>query len=243
MLKNYFMRLFLAAHRRNTRNILRLLEPNPGASLLDLGCDDGVLTAQFAKRVGTDDVQGCDFVSAALKRASRRGVQTSLADLNARLPYPTGRFDVVTTNQVIEHLFDTDRFVAEIYRILKPGGYAVISTENLSSWHNIFSLMLGRPAFSQHVSAKRHVGNPLSLLKGKTLPRGFAHVKIFTLSGLKVLLELYGFAVERSLGAGYYPLPGFLANLAAGASPGHSPFIAVKVRKPVSGRTARKAAR
>lgn len=48
----------------------------------------------------------------------------------------------MTSNQVIEHLYDTDNFVAEVHRILRSGGTAVVSTEKAASWHT-GSLLLG----------------------------------------------------------------------------------------------------
>ena len=71
----------------------------------------------------------------------------------------------MVSNQVIEHLADTDVFVAEIARVLEPGGYAVISTENLASWHNVFALVFGWQPFSlTNVSATcMGLGNPLAV--------------------------------------------------------------------------------
>ena len=230
-MKAYLRWLWLHARARNTQNILSLLEPDPQARLLDLGCDDGVLTMRFAKRIGTKDVHGADFLPDALRKAKRNGVKAKKADLNGKLPFPSHSFDVVTSNQVIEHLLETDTFVEEIYRVLKPGGYAVVSTENLAAWHNVFALSLGLPAFSQHVSSRKDVGNPISLVSEQDLKPGWSHVKIFTLSGLSALFGLHRFSVTAKRGAGYYPWPPLLANLFSRLSPGHSAFIAAKVRK------------
>lgn len=69
-------------------------------------------------------------------------------------------------NPVIEHLFDTDNFVSESFRILKPGGYTIVSTVNLASWHNIFALILGYQPFDfANISIKGTIGNPFSLWK------------------------------------------------------------------------------
>lgn len=230
-MKKYLRWLWLHAREHNIKQILALLEPNPDATLLDLGCDDGELTLRYAKRLGTKRIYGADFIPAALAQAKRRGVKTIKADLNRKLPFPSRSFDVVTTNQVIEHLLETDSFVSEIYRVLKPGGYAIISTENLASWHNVFALVLGLPAFSQHISSKHDVGNPMSLVSDYDLVPGWSHVKIFTLTGLVALLKLYKFEVVGRRGSGFYPWPPPLANLFSWLSPRHSAFIAVKGRK------------
>lgn len=230
-MKTYLRWLWRHARGQNTNDILSLLEPNPRARLLDLGCDDGTLTLRYAERIGTDRIYGADFIPAALVKARKRSVKAKRADLNRKLPFPSNSFDVVTSNQVIEHLLETDIFVEEIYRVLKPGGYAVISTENLASWHNIFALVLGLPAFSQHNSCRKDVGNPISLVSGSDLKPGWSHVKIFTLTGLTALFRLHRFTVTDRRGAGYYPWPPPLSILLSRLSPRHSAFIAVKGRK------------
>lgn len=237
-MKRYLGRLWRHARSRNIDDILDMLEPDPDARLLDLGCDVGALTMRYAKRIGTSHVTGADFLPGALAKARKRGVDTKKVDLNGKLPFRSNSFDVVTTNQVIEHLLETDIFVEEIHRVLKPGGYAIISTENLASWHNIFALTLGLPAFSQHISSRKDVGNPMSLVSEQDLKPGWSHVKIFTLTGLSALCELHHLAIVDQRGAGFYPWPPLLANLWARLSPRHSAFIAVKGRK-AGGRKAR----
>jgi len=68
-------------------------------------------------------------------------------------------FDVVFANQVIGHLYETDLFLKEIYRMLKNGGYTIISTPNLAGFHNIFSLIFGKQPFPAHASNEVILGN------------------------------------------------------------------------------------
>lgn len=93
------------------------------------------------------------------------------ADLDAPLPFEDGAFDLVVSNQVLEHLVDTDLFVSEIRRLLRPGGVAVVSTENLASWHNVAALVLGWQPFSLgNVTARRPgLGNPWRSIETETL--------------------------------------------------------------------------
>lgn len=49
---------------------------------------------------------------------------------------------------MIEHVSNVDLFVSEVFRVLKKGGHAVISTENGSSWHNVFAAAMGWQIFS-----------------------------------------------------------------------------------------------
>lgn len=148
-----------------------------------------------------------------------------------KLPFKSNTFDVVSANQIIEHLINIDLFIEEIYRVLKPKGYLLISTENLSSWHNLFALLLGWQAFSQHLSSKRNIGNPLRMGPLENFEHESTHVKIFTLRGLKELLKLYGFKIELIYGAGYYPFPPPLSNYLVKLDPNHAAFIGIKARK------------
>ncbi|MEW6570932.1 MAG: class I SAM-dependent methyltransferase, partial [Nitrospirota bacterium] len=134
----------------------------------------------------------------------------------------------IVSNQVIEHLINTDTFCEMIFRILKKGGYSIIATENISYYANIFALLLGYQAFSQNISDRFHVGNPLSSFSGKEFTDKFStHKRIFSIRGLPAFLEKYGFKIEAVLGAGFAPLPSFFSRI----NKIHSRFIIVKARK------------
>ena len=231
-LLDYFTSLWHQAASENNLNLARLMERNPKARVLDLGCDDGRLVSQRIKRfVGSANIWGVDVDPKALRQARKLGLKTYCQDLNnRRLPFEDNFFDLVEANQVIEHLWDTDTVLSEIYRVLSPGGYLLISTENLSSWHNIFSLLLGFQAPSQDISSKFRIGNPFSLCQGR--PRLWtAHQRIFTLRGLAQLIKQYKFKLEKTAVSGYYPFPSLPATILARLDSYHAAFICLKARK------------
>jgi SAM-dependent methyltransferase len=219
------------AYQKNNENILDMFDDNIKARFLDLGCDDGVWTMKMARKIGTKDVHGVELIQEAASKAEKKGIRVTIGDLNNKFPYKDCTFDIVHSNQVIEHLKDTDSFLDEIYRILKPQGYAVISTENLSSWHNIVALVLGYMPFSlTNISLKKAaVGNPFAPHSGKpaTKESSWQHQRIFTLYGLKQLGELSGFTTEKVLVSGYYPLGNFFSNI----DPRHAHFFVMKFKK------------
>lgn len=232
------------AYHQNDINILSLLETNNKAESIDIGCGDGVKTNKFRQKIGAKWIAGIDGVKGRLAAASKRRVKPIIyGDLEKKWRISNNQFDVVISNQVIEHVIDIDHFISEIKRVLKPNGYCVISTENLASWHNIIALILGYQDFSHHILRVSHVGNPLSPhYKEKTVAWSkednsgfddtkFPHNKILTYKSLIKSFETYGFTFENGLGSGYYPFFGVIGKLLSRMDPTHSHFITVKMRK------------
>jgi len=218
---------FDKAMNLNLANIERALANAPaGGAMLDLGCGDGERTMSFARAARAASIHGVEVTPVDAKTARRRGVEVIEADLNGVLPFDDRSFDVVVSNQVIEHLADTDVFVAEICRLLRLGGLAVTSTENLASWHNIASLMLGWQPFSlTNVSMRRPgIGNPMAIHRGEDPElKSWEHLRVFSYRGLRELFAAHDFRIAEILGAGYYPLPA-----RAGAwDPRHAAFLTI----------------
>lgn len=206
--------------------ILSAMPPRPGASLLDLGCGDGGWTMKVAASVEAQRVLGVEFIDELARAAGRAGVEVVAGDLGEPLPIEDGSVDVVHSNQVIEHLPKTDAFMREIARVLKPGGYAVVSTNNLSSWHNIVSLALGWQPTPCHVSDEVIVGNPGNFVEGmESYAPGQTHLRVFTGRALAGLASHHGLRVDAQLGAGYYPLPPRPASVLARLDPAHAAFL------------------
>jgi len=229
-MREQFKLMFEHAMELNKENIIDLIEQDSSSLLLDLGCDDGHWTSELANRIGTESIYGVEIVKSKAKEARNRGINIIVSDLNRPLPFQGSSFDVVHANQVIEHLSNLDLFVSEIFRILKPGGYIIISTENASSWHNIFASIMGWQIFSlTNMSSKKlGIGNPLAPWRNETkvIPT-WTHKTIFNYLGLKEFLECHGFVDHTILGAGYYPLPPYFGKL----DPRHAHFISIKARK------------
>lgn len=231
---SYLSRNFLETEDENRAVILQSLRPKPGGLLVDLGCGDGTFTVDVARRAGAGRTVGVEFVDAIAGQAREAGVEVLVADLGERLPLDDESVDVVHSNQVIEHLPRTDHFLAEIRRILKPDGYAVISTNNLSSWHNVVSLIMGWQPFPSHVSDSVFVGNPLNFAPGPTgmgsMP-GQTHQRVFTGRALTELAQHHGLEPELEAAAGYYPLPPRFARRAARLDPRHGAFLVHRFRR------------
>jgi 2-polyprenyl-3-methyl-5-hydroxy-6-metoxy-1,4-benzoquinol methylase len=114
----------------------------PGRRVLDLGCRDGALTRAY---LDGNDIVGVDADREALEEAARLGIETHWADLDEALELRDESFDVVVAGELLEHLRDPQRVVAEIRRVLRPGGTFVASVPNAYRLKNRLQFLGGRP--------------------------------------------------------------------------------------------------
>ena len=205
--------------------ILRAAPPRPGARLLDLGCASGVWTKELGRHVGTDDLHGFELVEEFAENARARGIEAKSGSLAEPLPYPDGHFDVVHSNQVIEHLANTDLFLREVRRVLAPGGYAVISTNNIASWHNVLALALGWQPPPMHVSDEVITGNPANFAEGQEGAYGQMHLRLFTHRAMASLAAHHGLRLEERRASGYYPLPTRAARVMSRIDGRHAAYL------------------
>ena len=218
---NYCTKRYNSEYRRV---LLKLVEPNSDATYLDLGCGNGELAARVASTIGTPHVYGIDSSEKLIYEAQEKGMRAKRYNLNRRLLWHDSVFDVITASQIIEHLDDTDLFIKEIRRMLKPEGYAIISTNNLASLHWLLLFALGKQPPTACVSDWMPVagyspnGSPM-------------HRRLFTADGLTKLLKFHGLQVEKVMGTYYFPLPVLLARGLCKIDKVHSTCITVKARK------------
>lgn len=107
----------------------------PGESILDVGCGTGGVTIPAKQRVGTAGrAAGIDpapeMIAVAQKKAQRKRLEIDFRiGVIEALPYPEASFDVVTSSLMMHHLPEhlQKQGVAEIYRVLKPGGRLLIA--------------------------------------------------------------------------------------------------------------------
>ena len=224
------MGLFSRVYQENKNVVLDLLEPN-GRTMLDVGCADGSFSKQISKRVGAEDCHGVEILEEQIRKSKQKGINVKKFDLNKKFEFKSNFFDVVVANQILEHLHDTDNFAKEIYRVLRPGGYAIISTPNLASAHNIFSLALGLQPFPASVSNEVILGNFLNPEYMKQQTKGGEHLRLFTLPALSGFFSYHGFKIESVKGVGFYPFPKVISRLLGIPFKRYSVYLTIKVRK------------
>jgi SAM-dependent methyltransferase len=106
----------------------------PAESLLEVGCGTAPLLVAAARRSGSR-LAGVDiafrWLAIAKKRLAEAGLDPPLLCACAEaLPFPSGQFDRVVAESVLEHLSDQPQGVREIARVTRPGGRLFLSTPN-----------------------------------------------------------------------------------------------------------------
>lgn len=157
-----------------------ILEENSG-KLLDIGCGKGVFSSFFIQHEWK--TYGIDLDSNLIDEALKKGLNAVNYDVSKGLPFKNDFFNCVFAGEIIEHLVDTDFFIKEIYRVLKPGGCVIITTPNLISFENRIRILLGV--------------YPIWVNYNLEAP---GHVRAYTAKVLKQQLIKQGFVIEKHKG-------------------------------------------
>ena len=187
--------------RRQARMLAEVLRSSAGpAVIVDVGCGDGSALAVAARHNPGHRFAGIDWSGDALRRAHALDLTVLRAAVTAPgLPVADGAADVVIMSELIEHLVDPDGAIAEVRRVLRPGGSLLLSTPNLAAWYNRGLLAAGiQPVFSE-VSLRGVFGRPGRVVAG--------HLRLFTRRALTEFLTASGFRCVTVAGARYHDVP------------------------------------
>lgn len=99
--------------------VVEWLGTQPGERILDLGCGDGQLTQRLAATGAT--VQGVDASAQMVAAARARGLAVDESKAE-ELPYGNGAFDAVFSNAALHWVHGQDAMLAQVRRVLRPGG-------------------------------------------------------------------------------------------------------------------------
>lgn len=156
--------------------------------LLDIGCADGSF-AEYAGKTLDAQAYGIDISRDSIQKAKIILSEAVQHDVSNPLPYPDMFFDLVFATEVIEHLYDTDFFLAEIRRILLPGGVLILSTPNLASLKNRIRLLMNLyPEYLEYST------------------KGAGHIHLYTSKILQSQLKLQRFKIIKLTSANF-PAP------------------------------------
>jgi SAM-dependent methyltransferase len=107
----------------------RLLPEGPLGRWADFGCGRG----EFIE-LASDDTKsgiGLDYSVTSARALRATGRPALVADLNHGLPFATGALDGASMIEVIEHIVQAEALVAELARVIRPGGWLIVTTPNV----------------------------------------------------------------------------------------------------------------
>ncbi len=188
--------------RQRARTVLRLLDPQPGERILDVGCGIGYYVFELATRyrcraygidLDAEDIRLAGWVKHDL---DADGARFGVAEGGA-LPFAAGTFDKVLCSEVIEHVPDDVRFLGELGRVLRAGGTLVLTTpwareieeyDTADMTIHYAGLMQGKTNLEQErASHHGHVRNGYTVqaMRARLAESGFA------MTGHRLILKRY----------------------------------------------------
>ena len=201
--------------------ILELAGPLGGSSVLDVGCGDGDLATAYWR--GDADVVAMDLDPRMLALARRRliaeGGAASLVRARVEsLPFASGTFDLVSAIAVLCFVPDAPKAVAEMARVLKPGGRLVLGELGR---HNLWAALR---------RIRGWLGSPT-----------WKAARFRDAAELRELVERAGLSATSARGAVFYPPLGWAARALARADPWlgrratcGAAFVAIAAAKPIA---------
>ncbi len=229
---------FARGLKENWRAVVDLCEAPAGGTLLDLGCGDGKLTLAVQTKIAAGRAIGIDILRENIAALDVKGIEGIQCNLDSTLPLQDSSVDFVIASHVIEHVSDTDLFVREAHRVLRPGGIFVVATPNLSAWPNVLFLLFGQQPPSTSVSDVAPLGLwgylwGMGECKMGEVGHGGSnkHRRVFVRGTLTGLLRYYGFAIERIAMSEFPPFSGAVAKVASRLIPIYAWQILVRARK------------
>lgn len=156
-------------HRGKLDEVERLIDPQPGDVIVDVGCGSGVLAGRLAEHAGTL-VVGIDANAAALEFASQRYAATNLQfrqGIADELDLAALGANKIAFIEVIEHIYPQQAraTLRRFHQALPAGGRLVVSTPNARSLWPAIEWTLDRLALVPHMADDQHVASytPASL--------------------------------------------------------------------------------
>ncbi|MBI4489879.1 MAG: methyltransferase domain-containing protein [Deltaproteobacteria bacterium] len=151
---NLFERFDDRAYFQEAADLLRQRIEKNGLSLdwlkgkkgLDAGCGGGRYTVALTK-LGARDVTGIDYGKGNIRDARRRAQNAAITNVHFRhadvlnIPYGDRQFDFVFSNGVLHHTTDPRRGLQEVFRVLRPGGFAWLFLYGKSLWWDMVELI------------------------------------------------------------------------------------------------------
>ena len=174
--------------RRNAASTAAHLLPHlkPGLRVLDFGCGPGTISVGLAKAVHPGELHGIDMEASQIEMARAAAAAGGHDNASFRtgdvtaLPFEDDSFDVAHCHAVLMHVPDTQAVLAEVKRVLKPGG--IVSCREMIGDSTFFAPEVGdlsgaMATFLNLLAANRGHPQMGKELKGAILEAGFTDIE------------------------------------------------------------------
>jgi 2-polyprenyl-6-hydroxyphenyl methylase/3-demethylubiquinone-9 3-methyltransferase len=153
-----------------------LAEIPAGGAVLEVGCGDGFFSSKIAG--GGFKITGIDLSSEGIQHAQQRTPAGTFLvhDLTLPLPFPDHCFDAIWCSDVLEHLFSPLFVFQQMARVLKPGGFALLTVP----YHGLMkTFAIAAFCFERHYDSE------------------YPHLRFFTVRSLGGLVKKAGLKVQE----------------------------------------------
>jgi ubiquinone/menaquinone biosynthesis C-methylase UbiE len=157
--------------------------------ILELGCTDNSTIKNINKYFPKAKFYGTEWDGWKGKFEKPKELEKLyFLDLNKdKLPFKENTVDIVICNQVLEHLYEIDKVLDDVYRVLKTNGKFIACIPNLAALHERISLLFGYNPSTWHTS-KKQIG-----LRNGAYTDNRTHCNGFTVKGFRNLIKQHNF--------------------------------------------------
>src|SRR5581483_3791630 len=131
------------ASRNHTLDTIARWMPSPTPLIMDIGCSSGYLVHDLRRRFPEAMVVGADYIRTPLERLSAKIPDIPLLQFDlVECPLPDACIDVAVLLNVLEHIQDDAAAARQVFRVLKPGGIAVVELPYGPELYDVYDRLL-----------------------------------------------------------------------------------------------------
>lgn len=176
--------------------IAQLLSEYDCSTLLDVGCGAGRRTVEMKRTSGASEAYGVDISADAVEITRSRGIHAIEVDLNReKLPFQDEQFDLVSSIEVLDYISGTSNYFSEVNRVLDRDGVFLLSTVNLSAFHNRVAMAVGQTPFPLRPEYGR-----VHSERGPGVVERADRINVLRFEEIRRVLDRHGFLIDQFYG-------------------------------------------
>lgn len=170
------------AYNTSWEKVRRVFPTAQHLRILDLGCGDGRVVEHLVK---DHEVFGLDTSAEGVRIAQTKGIHAALGSVDGQFDFPGTAFDVVLALDILEHLQHLSDTLAQVKKVLKPGGFLIISIPNHFDLRTRLEILCGKGIVKW--SQRQYT----------TKAWEYEHIRFLRLEDMLEVLREQGFRVDK----------------------------------------------